>query len=329
MSKILYWKELLFGRSDTLRGSVLFACNDDAVEFLATHYDELREHYILDTMAQDVHLAMLNKARTLELAASLGIGTPKFWYVRHSEDLTTILSETTFPVIIKPIHSHLFLKQFKNTKYFSAANENELTHWLEICRQKNVDVIISEWIPGPDHLLCSYFTYITESGEPLFHYTKRVIRRFPANAGLACLHVTEWIPEVADLGWKFFSGVKYRGLGNIEFKRDLRDGKLKVIECNPRFAAPQELITQSGLNIPIIIYNHLIGLPLPESNLYTEHMHMWYPVRDIRAFLELHRRKEITLKEWLKSIPLHHVLPYFRIDDPLPSLSILFHVFNK
>jgi hypothetical protein len=55
--------------------------------------------------------------------------------------------------------------------------------------------------------------------------------------GNACYHLTDWNPEVGDLSLKLFQWVGLRGLANAEFKRDERDGKLKLIECNARFTA--------------------------------------------------------------------------------------------
>src|SRR5438105_868251 len=83
------------------------------------------------------------------------------------------------------------------------------------------------------------------SSAPLFEFTKRVIRRFPAMTGTACYAITDRIPEAAELGNRLFRHVALRGLANVEFKRDVRDGTLKLIECNARFTASQALVTRS------------------------------------------------------------------------------------
>ena len=40
------------------------------------------------------------------------------------------------------------------------------------------------------------------------------------NRGGGCYHETKWLPETAELGRRFFTGIGFRGMGNIEFKRD-------------------------------------------------------------------------------------------------------------
>ena len=91
-----------------------------------------------------------------------------------------------------------------------------------------------EFIPGGDDRHCSYYTYIDETGNPLFHFTKRLLRRHRANEGGATYHITDWNPEVAEKGLRLLQHVGLRGLGNVEFKRDPRDGELKLIEVNAR-----------------------------------------------------------------------------------------------
>jgi predicted ATP-grasp superfamily ATP-dependent carboligase len=146
------------------------------------------------------------------------------------------------------------------------------------------------------------------------------MRRFPKNNGQACYHVTEWIPDIAEMGLNFFKGINFRGLGNVEFKRDLRDGKLKIIESNARFTAAQELLASCGMDISVVIYKHLAGLPVPQLNSYKQGLTLWFPHQDYLAYKELKELNEITFGKWAKSIARRHVMPHFKLADPLPTI---------
>ena len=318
-----FWANLLLGGENNFpHGSVILPCNDSAIEFVAKKRDELVKKYRLDDFMPEIHLAMLDKKQTLELAKPLGIGIPNFWEINNLADLKNIEDEIVFPVIIKPINSHLFQMHFNYKKYFFANNLEELRQYMKKVIDFKIEVMIAEFIPGPDSLLGSYYTYIDSNDKPLFHYTKKIIRRFPQHEGLGCCHKTEWDEEIAEVGYKYFQGINFRGLGNLEFKRDLRDGRLKLIECNPRFTASQELIARSGMDIAVIVYNHIVGLPLPGINSYKQNLRFWFPVRDFHALRELRRKNEITVWEWLKSVFHQPVFPYFRWSDPLPSVKV-------
>ena len=115
-------------------------------------------------------------------------------------------------------------------------------------------VIVTEIIAGPggERLeYCSYYSYLDADGEPLFHFTKRKPREYPLVFGGGTYHVSGWDPEVAEAGLRFFQGVGLRGIGNVEFKRDGRDGRLKLIECNPRVTAADRLVQRAGLDLGV------------------------------------------------------------------------------
>ena len=56
-----------------------------------------------------------------------------------------------------------------------------------------------------------------------------------------------------ELGLAFLRGAGVRGLANVEFKRDERDGRLKLIECNYRFTAPNEQFRRAGMDLALFV----------------------------------------------------------------------------
>lgn len=318
-----YWSQLLLSPgAKRLAGHIVLACSDEAIDFLADNRDELSQRYRLDDARPDLQLALLDKQRTLELARAAGIPTPKFWKVESDADIADILATASLPLMVKPIHSHKFIRVFGKKLFIVENSLEDLAERIRLARSHDLDVMVVEMIPGPDDLLSSYYTYIDRAGKHLFHFTKRILRRYPVNRGNACYHITEWLPETAELGRKFFDGIGFRGLGNIEFKRDLRDGRLKVIEVNARFTAAQQLLVRAGAPVDLIVYCHLTGQPVPQFESYAQLLRFWYPQRDFLAFLELRRRGELTFAGWLRSIlPYWQVLPLFDWRDPLPSLG--------
>ena len=315
-----FWQDLLLS-SDTpgLSGSVIFACNDEAVDFVTGYESVLEKRYMLEGQNKVLRSSMLNKQKTLELARSLGIPIPNFWEINTLENIVEVQNQVMFPALIKPLYSHIFQSYF-HKKFFLAKNQSELSAYAKKLLDLNIKFMISEMVPGPDSLLSSFYTYLTPDGKELFWYTKRVIRRFPVNHGGATYHITDWLPETAALGEKFFKGIQYKGLGNIEFKFDKRDGKLKLIEVNPRFTAAQELLVKSGLDISYIIYSYLIGAEVPVFSIPKKNIRLWYPIKDYKAYRELRTSGEISFFQWIKSVAHRHAFPYFIKDDPLPAL---------
>lgn len=318
-----YWADLLLdeAKSKELEGSVVFALDDVSVSFLAKHREQLAQRFLLDDALPDLHLAMLDKQRTLELAAEAGVAAPKHLRVRSLDDLDRVRDEFEFPVVIKPVSAHLFRRHFPGIKIVVVDDESKLRSDVERFLEKDLEIIICEMIPGPDSQLSSYYTYHDADGQPQFHYTKRILRRHRLNCGKATYHIADWLPETAEAGKKFFSGIGFRGLGNVEFKHDLRDGRLKLIECNPRFTDAHELLVRGGIDTSLWIYNHLTGRENPEVDPYRRQHRLLFPLFDLVAYRDLKRHGKITTGEWLKSLVFPHAFPFFSVSDPMPFMA--------
>ena len=315
------WARYLLGpQSDALRGAVLLACNDDALEMLLEHREALAEKYLLDVCEPGAQRALLDKLATYRLAAEAGVPTPRFWPAESVAGIEAHKDEYAYPLMLKPLYAHQFKKIFEG-KYLMARDFDELLAAYRQASEHGVEVVLLEVIPGPDDRLCSYYTYLDENGAPQFHFTKRIIRRYPEREGFGCYHITDWNPEVRDLGLRLFEHAGLKGVANVEFKKDPRDGRLKLIECNARFTAANGLLTASGIDLAAYVYRRAVGLPQPalDGRPYTKGLRLWYPLDDFLAFLDLRREGRLSLAAWARDIAHHQVLPYFCWSDPLPS----------
>ncbi len=323
------WAEFLLGpRAEPLHGAVLLACSDAALRLLATHRGTLAERFLLDAMDPVAQMDMLDKLRTYEHARAAGVPTPRFWPVDSREELLSRCHELVFPLLVKPRLSHVFEAR-TGLKYRRVEDFDGLLEAFDAVRATGSDAVLVEYIPGPDDRLCSYYTYLDEAGRPLLHFTKRVIRRYPVGMGGGCYHVTDRNPEVAALANALFRGGGLRGLANAEFKRDDRDGGLKLIECNARFTAANSLVAASGLDLAGFVYDRILGrLPQPVDS-YASELRLWDPVRDLAAFLQMRASGQITTRQWLASICHSHTFPYFSWTDPIPSLARICNIVRK
>ena len=145
-----------------------------------------------------------------------------------------------------------------------------------------VDVLLMEMIPGPDNLLCSYYTYLDESGQPTFDLTKRGIRMDPVNMGIGTYHVTEYIPSYAprdgDLSPGWASGTRGRRIQTGSAGRFA-----ELIECNARFTAANRLLSVAGFDVGRWVYYRIIGRPRPVPAAY--------PATTPAALLKFMRRR--------------------------------------
>jgi len=315
------WEAFLCGpRSDYLRGAVLLTCSDTAIDLLIRRQDALRERFRVEEADASLRKRLLDKLTTYRLADEAGVPTPKWWTVHSIADLEAVQSELRFPIILKPRLSHRFTRVWSNTKYFRANDLGEARRWLAEAEAHDIEVVLMEFIPGGDEQGCSYYAYMSAEGEPLAELTKRCIRRFRPNMGGECFGRTDWVPDARELGLRFFKHVGLRGVGHIEFKRDERDGGLKIIESNARFTGANCVVKAGGVDLALVAYNVLIGNPAPHTEQLRKSVWWWNPSDDFLAFLALRREGKLTTSEWLSQVMRPHVTPCFEWSDPLPSL---------
>jgi predicted ATP-grasp superfamily ATP-dependent carboligase len=273
----------------------------------------------LEENRPDLQMALLDKHETLRLAERAGVGVP--WYRWKPVLSAADAAGASYPLLVKPIHSHRYSKVF-NGKLRLVHDETELSEHLREVQVAGLAVMLCEFIPGEDDRLCSYYTYVDGNGNCLFDFTKRIIRRMPKHFGMGCYHITEWLPDVAEAGRRFLLGIGFRGLANVEFKRDPRDGQLKIIECNPRFTAVHQLLIAAGIDTSRIVYDVLSGQQPAIPRTFAEHKRLLYPIADLSGFRRRRARGEMSLRQWLASIAHRQTFPRFQWLDPLPALVL-------
>ena len=301
---------------------VILPCDDEALELVARHRAELIAlGYVASEHDDEVLLGMLDKERTYELAHAAGVATPFTMTVRPGTNMDSIPPGFAFPCAVKPLQSHVFARHLPGVKALIANDEAELRRHLQLAATLEVDVMLTEIIPGTEGAFCSYYSYLDETGQPLFHYTRHKLRQHPLPFGVASYATNDIQPEAQEIGLRFFQGVGLRGLGNVEFKRDARDGQLKLIECNSRFTAADRHLWLCGLDLPLFVYNRLTGRALPAMDTRRYDVHFWHPLQDARTFATAHREGALSTRVWLRSLAHRQHFPVADVRDPMPTIG--------
>jgi predicted ATP-grasp superfamily ATP-dependent carboligase len=135
--------------------------------------------------------------------------------------------------------------------------------------------------------------------------------------------------DLEEISFKLLNGSHYQGLGGIEFKKDTRDGRYKLIEFNARFGMWDALGIKCGIDIPYIAYCDALGWPIEAKHDYREGV-LWVDLqRDMRAFLIYHRQRQLTFGGWLRSLRGEKDWAFYSRDDWKPALLLIAKLFNR
>jgi predicted ATP-grasp superfamily ATP-dependent carboligase len=301
------------------RGAVVLPTSDHGLEFLAHNRGLLESQgYLPAEINESLVLALLDKGETYRVATAAGIEAPRAVWIKRVEDLQE--HELAFPCAVKPTESHHRSAGFRSRKALVVHDRRELEETVRATLDGANGVVVTEVVPGPDDAFCSYYTYLVD-GEPLFHYTKRKIRQQPIHFGDGTFHLSADVPEARELGLRLFRSAGLRGLGNVEFKRDSRDGRLKLIECNLRLTAADPMIRAGGLDLAHLLYERARGADVVPAEPDGREIGQWHPVKDVRAFLQYRRAGELTTTSWVRSLRARKRLPLLSLSDLGPSLG--------
>jgi predicted ATP-grasp superfamily ATP-dependent carboligase len=296
----------------------LLATGDRYALLVARHQEQLAARYCFVSPSYAVLDAIIDKAKLYENARQNGFACPAFHVVQESKDIDVAVAKVQTPCYVKPALGHQW-RRVKSTKLERAETAADLRRILENFVRMGLIAIPQEIIPGKDSEVFSLSTYIDRSGNCVGYRTKRKLRQWPLDAGNGCAQEVCNQPEVAELGLRILAMTGHRGPATVEFRRDQRSGRFVLIEINARTILAQEMITRSGLDVPLIAYCDAKGKPVPASKAAVAVR--WVDFQsDFRAFRQLRRRGRITTWQWLESIASCRAPAYFALGDPAPFL---------
>lgn len=305
-----------------LEPGVILPCTDEALQLIASHRAELvaRGHHVYDC-DDELALAMLDKERTYALAREAGIRAPRTRPATDAAALAAAAAEIGFPCALKPVSPVEFRRVYGlGRKLFRTRDLAELAAAFAETQAHGLQMLLTEIVPGPDHAVWNYVTYVGTDGRPLFDTSKQKLRQWPPHFGIGCYHVMQRDDDVIEQGRRFVERTGLRGFASVELKRDARDGQLVLIECNQRFINASELYAAAGLNVPLVAYEQTAGREPPPQPEPRDGVRLLFLVEDARSFLELRRAGELSTVAWLRSLLHRQRFPVFSVADPLPSL---------
>lgn len=280
-------------------GALLIPASDSALGAVARHKSVLEAAGL--TVAVDdeeVTAILLNKQTTFALARSAGVSSPATFTPADEDEVRRICASLEFPAVLKPALSHVY-RRVVGVKWTRVENVQEMIRAYSVARSLSLEVMLQEFIPGDERCGAVYNSYFW-NGEPLVEFTSRKVRNSPPDTGSPSVLVSEWIPEIAELGRRLLKAAKFSGYSCTEFKRDPRDGEYKLMEVNARHNLSSLLATRCGMNFPWLQYQHLVHGLVP-AQCDTQQGIYWIDVtRDMQNVRHYLRRPGYSIGNFLE-----------------------------
>ena len=239
--------------------AILFPTRDADIRFLDRHRAALEPYYEIPQPSGDRLDVIMNKHRLAEETRAAGVPTPLTVRLRSRDDARDAASRFAYPVVAKAVYAQDWRKPgiaeaVNRRKALKIASADELTRFFERVEPHHPDLLVQEWIEGPDDQCVVLGAYRGRGGRVLGWFTARKMLQYPPEFGLGCIVRLEPHPEVERLGKRLLEALAFEGIAEVEFKRHAPSGEYRLIEVNPRHWDQHALGMTCGVNLTWIVY---------------------------------------------------------------------------
>lgn len=254
---------------------VIFPMTDQTIALLNRERENFSSKVVLACPTVDKMAVATDKVFLFHLAQRLDVAIPWTLYLSTPEDLSGRIEEIEqYPVVVKPAFSRIPKRQgFLTTGVRYAASREELEYLYANNSVLRYPSMIQEKVVGPGTGLFTLF----DGNRHLALFSHRRLREKPPSGGVSV--VSESVPldeEMVEAAGRLLSEVGWTGIAMVEFKRDIRDNKAKLMEINGRFWGSLQLAITSGIDFPVLLLRYMLGDSIEKGSLtnYTSGLQM-------------------------------------------------------
>jgi D-aspartate ligase len=299
--------------------AVLIPIDDVGCIFVADHADALRDQFIFPEQAPGLARQLASKKVLHLLCKRMGIPTPQTSSPRGLDDILSFAQTATFPIVLKADEPSVARMNSHSETVVVAQNESQLLAGYQ--RMEGLDrpnVLLQEYIPGGPETVWMFNGYFDHRSECLLGLTGRKIRQFPPYTGATSLGVCERNQTVEETSKRFLKAIGYRGIVDMGYRHDSRDGQYKLLDVNPRVGATFRLFEDtSGLDVVKAMYMDLTGHWFEASE--AQEGRRWIVENyDLVSSFRYLRDGRLGPGGWVRSLHGLDEAAWFAADDPAP-----------
>lgn len=298
-------------------GTILIAGSDEWAVFVARHASVLSAWFRFPLTTPELVEELAAKDGLYRLATKHGLPTPRITFPAHREQALAESSRLQYPVMLKPVVSRPDVLD----KAIAADARELVAAYRRMEESADApNVMFQEYIPGDDRDVWIFNGYFDAQSRCLAPFTGVKVRQHPAKMGIASLGELRQNPAVIDATCNFLRAVGYRGIVDIGYRYDRRDGRYKVLDVNPRLGgAFRMFVDEHGMDVVRALYLDLTGQEVPPITVRDGRRWINEPADAVAAW-HYHQLDGLTLRGWAGSLRAVREGATWAWDDVIPFL---------
>ena len=316
-------QQLLDVAANLNRPPVLIPTSDQNTVLVDEHRAALEGPLLLPQQPTGLARSLADKRTMAALATAHGVPTPNLIIPNGVEDVRAYARDATFPVMLKGIDGAR-LKVNTGRKMVIVEEPAELERlYRQMEDPSDPNLMLQEYIPGGDDDIWMFNGYFDTDSDCLVGFTGRKLRQTPIHTGATSLGICLPNAEVYDTTVGWMKRLGYRGILDIGFRFDARDGRYKVLDVNPRIGATFRLfVARNGMDVARALYLDLTGQPVPTADLWVGRR--WINEgADLKSSIAYGRERSLSVRKWLTSLQGVREGAYFARDDVWPIVRMV------
>jgi len=305
------------------RPTILVPTTDGTARFVARWREALRELFVFPEQPLGLVDTLSSKRGMYGLATQHGIPTPRGAFPQSRADVESWLTDATFPVMLKAIDSQRLWERAGKKMFIVRTPAELLATYDRVEDPASPNLMIQEYIPGGDDTIWMFNGYFDAASECLAGFTGKKIRQCPIHTGCTSLGICLPNDAVEATTQRFMKAIGYRGIVDIGYRYDARDGLYKVLDVNPRIGATFRLFAgTNGIDVARALYMDLTGQPVEASPARAGRKWMVEDL-DALASFRYYREGSLTVREWIASLRGIKETAFLSWRDPFPFFAML------
>jgi D-aspartate ligase len=309
------WIEALLGLSRRHPGAVLLPVDDRSAVAVGDHQQRLAEHFRVPAQPDGLQRRLASKRELWELCRELDLATPESRFPQSEQDLVADAAEFGYPVVLKRAEPWLPPRDPDAPSVFIAHTPDQLLRaYTGMESAVQPQVMVQDYIPGDSDSVWMFNGYFGAGSECLCGFTGRKLRQRGPRTGPTTLGVCTANATVAEAAARLMGRLEYRGIVDMGFRYDERDGLYKLLDVNPRVGSTFRLfVANNGIDVARAQHLDLTGRAVPPSD--TDEGRTWIDEpHDLAVSAQLIREGTFGVAAW------------WARDDAVPFLAMAANV---
>lgn len=285
-------EEELYELLKTEKYDVILPISDFTVPFVSKHKGEIEERFGVKCAVPDYEQVYIveDKSRFMLFCQQNNVPHPKTSRL-SAETIEQVGDDVGFPALIKPDYS---VGARGITKVIS---QEDLIRQYPGISSKYGSCTLQEFIDNKEYYY-NVMLYRNKEGNILASAILKILRMYPVGAGSSSCCITVENEELVKICTDCLDKLNWVGMADFDVLQRLDNGEYKIIEINARVPASLRGAAISGVNVPEIIVNDVMGYEVP-TYTYTPGKTMRYMGLDLMWFMKTPKRFGVN-PSWFK-----------------------------